>query len=96
MKWVSCILLVILTCTVLTPFSPISLIIIDGQEQPVLGNLDVCTSAAPALSSTGDMPCVTLHSFDLPIPLTLATSDTFHPVFTEVVFTAPSEHPPKA
>ncbi|MEK6744103.1 MAG: hypothetical protein AABZ15_10845 [Nitrospirota bacterium] len=95
MKWVSCILLVVLAFTVFAPLSPFALII-DRQEQPLLGNLDVCNSAAPALSSNGEMPCVTIHSSDLPIYLSITTSDSFHPVFTEVVFTAPNEHPPKA
>ena len=95
MKWVTIILLVVLAFTVLAPFSPFSLVL-DRQEQPILGNLDVCNSAAPALSSNGEMPCVTIPSSDLPIYLSLATSDPFHHLFTEVVFTAPNEQPPKA
>jgi len=95
MKWVSFILLVVLAFTVLAPLSPLSLII-DRQEQPLLGSLDVCNSATPALSANGEMPCVNIHSSDLPIYLAITTSDLFHPVFAEVVLTAPNEHPPKA
>ena len=95
MKWVTVILLVVLTFTVMAPLSPFSLII-DRQEQPLLGNLDVCNSAAPALSSNGDMPCVNINTSQLPLYLSVTTSDPFPHVFTEVVFSAPNEHPPKA
>jgi len=96
MKWVSVILLIVLTFTVLAPLSPFSLIISDRQEQPLLGNLDVCNSAAPALSSNGEMPCVNINSSKIPLYLSITTSDSFHPLFTEVVFTAPNEQPPQA
>lgn len=95
MKWVTIILLVVLAFTVLAPVSPLSLII-DRQEQPLLGNLDVCNSAAPALSSNGEMPCVNINSSKMPLYLSITTSDPLHPLFTEVVFTAPNEQPPKA
>jgi len=95
MKWVTIILLVVLAFTVLAPFSPFSLII-DRYEQPLLGNLDVCNAAAPVLSSNCEMPCVTIRSSDLPIHLSQSASDTFHHLFTEVVFTVPNEQPPKA
>ena len=95
MKWVTVILLVVIACAVLAPLSPFALIS-DHCEQPLLGNLDVCNSAAPALSANGEMPCVNINSSILPIYLSITTSDTFHPLFTEVIFTAPSEHPPKA
>ncbi len=95
MKWVTINLLVVLAFTVLAPLSPFALIL-DRQEQPLLGNLDVCNSAAPALSSNGEMPCVSIHTSQLPLYLTITASDTFHPLFTEVVFTAPNEQPPKA
>lgn len=95
MKWVTVILLVVLAFTALAPLSPFPLII-DRQEQPLLGNLDVCNSAAPALSSNGKMPCVNINPSKLPLCLSITTPDSFNPVFTEVVFTAPNEHPPKA
>ena len=96
MKWVSVILLIVLTFAVLAPLSPFSLIIIDRQEQPLLGNLDVCNSAAPALSSNGEMPCVNINSSKIPLYLSITTSVSFHPLFAEVVFTAPNEQPPQA
>lgn len=95
MKWVTTILLVVLAFTVLAPVTPLSLII-DRQEQPLLGNLDVCNSAAPALSSNGEMPCVNMNTAKLPYYHSLTTSDSLHPLFTEVVFIAPNEQPPKA
>jgi hypothetical protein len=95
MKWVSVILVVILAFTVLAPLSPFALIM-DRQEQPLVGNLDVCNSAAPALSSNGEMPCININSSKIPVYLSITTSDPFHPIFSEVVFTAPNEQPPKA
>jgi hypothetical protein len=95
MRWVSFILLVVLAFTVLAPLSPLSLVI-DRHEQPLLGNLDVCNSAAPALSSNGEMPCVNTIPSKLPLYLGITTSDPFHPLFSEIVFTAPNEQPPKA
>lgn len=95
MKRVTVILLVVLAFTALAPLSPLSLII-DRQEQPLLDNLDVCNSAAPALSSNGEMPCVNINPSKLPLSIFITTSNPFHPAFTEVVFTAPNEQPPQA
>jgi len=95
MKLVTLILLIILASTVLAPMTLFTLTIVnDGVS--FLGTLDVCNSAAPALSSNGEMPCVNVTASKLPFYLTITTSDSFHPVFTEVVLTAPNEHPPKA
>jgi hypothetical protein len=95
MKWVSIILLIVLTFTVLAPLSSLSLII-DRQEQPLLGNLDVCNSAAPALSSNGEMPCVSVCPCRSVPTLSISTNEPVHSRFTELIFTAPNEHPPKA
>jgi hypothetical protein len=94
MKWVTVILLIVIVFTVLAPLSSFSLTI-DGQEKPLLGNLDVCNSATNALCSIGEMPCVNINPSDLLPYLSITTSDSFHPLFTEAVFTAPNEHPPR-
>jgi len=95
MKWVTFILLVDLSFTILAPLSPFSLVI-NRQEQPLLGTLDVCNAAAPALSSNGEMPCANINPSKLHLFFSATISDPFHPLFADVVFTAPNEHPPKA
>jgi hypothetical protein len=94
MKWnVAIVLFVILIGIVVPPSLPL---ITATGVQASLGELDVCHSAAPALSSNGEMPCVHINPSKLPMPLSMTTSDSFHPLFTEVVFIAPNEQPPKA
>jgi hypothetical protein len=94
MKWNAVIVLVAILIGIVVPPS-LPLIIAIG-EQASLGELDVCHSATPALSSNGEMPCVPGITSKLPIYLSITTSDSFYPVITEVVFAAPNEQPPKA
>lgn len=94
MKWNAVIVLFAILISVVVPPS-LTLITATGT-QASLGELDVCHSAAPALSSNGEMPCVHSNTSKLPMYLSITTSDPFHPVITEVVFTSPNEHPPKA
>jgi hypothetical protein len=94
MKWNAVIILFAILIGVVVP--PSLPLITAAGVQASLGELDVCHSAAPALSSNGEMPCVPINTSKLPIYLSITASDSFHPVITEVVFTAPNEHPPKA
>jgi hypothetical protein len=68
MRFSSIIVLIALAFTVLAP--PSFALTIHGYKAPVLGALDVCHSANPALSSNGDMPCVS-ESVSFPLPLAL-------------------------
>jgi len=95
MRSVTIILLVVLAFTVLAPMTLFTLTIVN-DEGSFFGNLDVCHAATPALSSNGEMPCVNSSSSKIPLYLSIMTSDSFHPLFTEVVFTAPNEQPPQA
>ena len=95
MRPVACILFIVLTITVLTPMTLFTFMAVnDGQT--FLGELDVCHSAAPALSANGDMPCVCLASFTAPPALSVSLSDPVASVFTELILTSSSEHPPRS
>ena len=93
MRSIAVLLLAVLAFTVLAPAMSFAFPVVqDGS--PFLGNLDVCHSAAPALASNGEMPC------DSPAPCTAAPllsvsfSEPVQPVFTELILTNNSEHPP--
>lgn len=88
-------LLIVLMFTVLAPLSSFSLIIVE-KGRDLLVNLDVCNSAAPALSSNGEMPCVSVCSCCSVPTISISTNEPAHPRFTELIFTAPNGHPPKA
>lgn len=57
MRPISTVVLAVLLLTALSPLGALTFPAV-CTGQPVLGNLDVCHHAAPALSSQGDMPCV--------------------------------------
>jgi hypothetical protein len=95
MKWVSIILLVVLAFTVLAPLSSFSLTIVQ-KGSSFLDNLDVCHSAAPALSSSGEMPCVSVCPCSTVPTVSISIHEPFFPRFTERIVIAPNEHPPKA
>ena len=56
MKWKAIIVLLAIAFTIAIP--PSLQIVIDDDSAPLFITLNVCHSAAPALSSGGDMPCV--------------------------------------
>jgi hypothetical protein len=95
MKWVSVILLIVLTFTVLTPMTLLTLMIVN-DEGSFLGNLDVCHSAAPALSSNGDMPCVPIVVHSAIPSLSMMNLEPANPLFTELILTTRNEHPPRS
>jgi hypothetical protein len=95
MKSVTFILLIVLAFTVLAPVTSLSFMAVnDGRS--FLGTLDVCHSAAPALSSNGEMPCVGLAPCTAPPTLSVSFTEPVHPVFTELILTSSSEHPPRS
>jgi hypothetical protein len=95
MKWVTIILLVVLAFTVLAPLSSFTLTIVQ-KDRSFLANLDVCHSAAPALSSSGEMPCVIICPCSSVPTVSISAHEPFLPRFTERIIIAPNEHPPKA
>ena len=95
MKWISYILLVVLAFTVLAPVASFALVIVnDGRC--FLGNLDVCHTAAPALSSNGEMPCVPLSVHNGIPSLSMTNLEPDNPLFTELILTTHNEHPPRS
>ena len=95
MKWVSVILLIILTCTALAPMTLFTFTIVhDGVS--FLGNLDVCHAAAPALSSNGEMPCVPIVVHSAIPTLSMTSHEPGNPLFTELILTTRNEHPPRS
>jgi len=65
------------------------------DESPMIGNIDICNSAVPALSSSGEMPFVSARLCNFAPTVSVSTYEPVHPRFTELIFTAPNEHPPK-
>ncbi len=95
MKWVSVLLLIVLAFTVLAPLSSFSFVIVEKGHN-LIGNLDVCNSAAPGLSSNGEMPCVSVCPCSTVPPVSISASESVPQRFIALIFTAPNEHPPKA
>jgi len=95
MRWVTFILLVVLAFTVLAPMTAFTLINLnDGRS--FLGNLDVCHSAAPALSSNGEMPCVSACPCSS-VPMVPISSVAPSPqFFTEILLASRNEQPPRS
>jgi hypothetical protein len=95
MKWVSIILLIVLAFTVLAPLSSFSLTILQ-KGRSFLANLDVCHSAAPALSSSGEMPCANASLCSFAPTVSISTHEPADSLFTELILTSRNEQPPKA
>jgi hypothetical protein len=95
MKWVSVILLIIFAFTVLAPVTSFThMAVNDGRS--FLGTLDVCHSAAPALSSNGEMPCVPIAVHSVIPSLSMTNHEPGSPLFTELILTTRNEHPPRS
>lgn len=94
MKWHAVIVLLAIALTVLAP--PSLPLMVERGGQAEIGALEVCHSATPALSSTGEMPCMNslppLHRPD--IAITYTTSQK--PFFVQLLSTFDNEQPPKA
>ena len=96
MKLTTVMLLIIVALTVLTPMASFSLYLTDRQAGEVFANLDVCHSAAPALSLNGEMPCVHMTASGI-IPVVFITfHETAYPVFNELILATRNEQPPQS
>lgn len=95
MKPVSCILLVVLLLTALSPLSALTFPV-KGHEEPVLGTLDVCRSASPALSSNGSMPCMSeCPATHVPAQI-VAVAQCCIPLFSQFLLPSQNDRPPQA
>jgi hypothetical protein len=94
MRYVSCILLAVLTITVLGPVSFCLFSPCEGGDE-VLGELDVCHRSAPALSTGGEMPCVQTCPCQSPPPLSVRIGAHIAPLLSEFIIVSLNEQPPE-
>lgn len=95
MKGMTTILLAVLFIMALSPLAMFSFPV-PGAGEPLFGALDVCHSAAPALSSGGDMPCLLVCPCDQPPALAVNVSAGEIPLFTPFLLPSQLDHPPHA
>lgn len=66
------------------------------DDMPCIGTLDVCHTAAPALASGGEMPCVN-ESFSCQCPIvSITTFVRSDPSFVFITILFPIEQPPRS
>lgn len=88
-------LLAVLACTVIAPGTALT-VIGQGDGSSFLVELDVCHSAAPALSSNGEMPCIGSTTC-LALPsLSLAFIEPTQLALSELILSSSTEHPPRS
>jgi hypothetical protein len=93
MRWKAIIVLLAVALSIVVPPS-LSLMIADGGH-PLIGTLDVCHSATPALSSHGDMPCLN-ECPCCPFPLAqIKVAEITNPPFKPLLLAFQDERPPK-
>lgn len=66
------------------------------DESLMIGNIDVCNSAVPALSSNGEMTC--MHECPCkegPVPV-IVNAEQIDQIFTHFLLPSQNERPPKA
>ena len=93
MKWQAIIVLLAITLSIAVPAS-LSLTC-DHGGLAAIGTLDVCHSATPALSSSGDMQCIQCSCHPLPLVLQ-ETSEIVNSHFKQAITAFQDERPPKA
>jgi hypothetical protein len=94
MKWQALIVLLAISLSIVVPSSLPFLS--DHGAMAAIGTLDVCHSAIPALSSNGDMPCMS-ECPCRPLPLELyKIAVIVNPLFKPSALSFQDELPPKA
>jgi hypothetical protein len=94
MKWQAIIILLAIALSIVVPSSLPFLS--DQGAMAAIGTLDICHSSTPALSSTGDMPCISGSSCN-PLPLALEDTIKIVPLLSKPYFIAnQDERPPKS
>lgn len=94
MRWQA----VLILCSIVLGMALPSAAPLLGSHGPyaMLGNLDVCHSAMPALSAGGDMPCMNDCSrLHLPLAHSAAAEPVISPL-RSILLVFQDEHPPKA
>jgi hypothetical protein len=89
--------IIVLVAILLSVAIPPSLTLTCGYEgHTIIGALDICHAATPALSSSGNLPCVqerTCHPLPLPLQETVENENLF---FKSLLTSFQDERPPKA
>ena len=94
MRWQSIIVLLAIALSIVAP--PALPIMVAQGGQAEIGTLDVCHSAIPALSSSGDMPCIN-ECMSLPLSQGLSKiSARATPRFKPFCIAFQDERPPKS
>jgi len=94
MKWQAVILLLAIGLSIAVP--PSFSVLSDHGNHALIGNLDVCHQAAPALSANGSMPC--LHQRPcghLPF-VQDKTAEIVNPRIKPLLISFQDERPPKS
>jgi hypothetical protein len=95
MVWISIILFIVMIVTILTPASLVSPVIVnDGRA--FLDSLDVCHTATPALSSTGDMPFMNVIPSSAAPAFIISVNEPFPQLFSELILASRNERPPRS
>jgi hypothetical protein len=94
MRWQSIIVLMAIALSIVLP--PALPIMAAQGGRVEIGTLDVCHSATPALSTSGDMPCIN-DCKNQPLPLGLSTVPAVAaPLFKPFSIAFQDERPPKS
>ncbi len=94
MKWQAIIVLAAIALSIVIP--PSLPLLSDNGAQAAIGTLDVCHSAIPALSSSGEMPCVGECSCHLSPLSRIEVLHTANPICKLYLISFQDERPPKA
>jgi hypothetical protein len=92
MRWQ---VVVVLAAIIFSIVVPPSLPLMAGGES-MIGTLNICHSAAPALLSSGQMPCINAVPCTHNPALYVAFCKSTDLVFTQLFLLKQNEHPPKA
>ncbi len=66
------------------------------DESPMIGNIDICNSGVPALSSNGEMPCMNECPCKQGLVPVIVYAEKIDPLFTHFLLASRNERPPKA
>ena len=92
MRTNSCIILLAITFSILSPFS-VHLTITHGAAS--IGTFDVCHAGSFAISTSSDTPCVSQPFYHPNFPLHVEFAEIIEPALRLFISTFQEEHPPK-
>jgi hypothetical protein len=94
MKWQTVIVLLAIGISIAVP--PSFPVTSDHSNHAMIGNIDVCHQAAPALATNGGMPCLHQCTCDF-LPLALdKIADIVNPRIKPLLIAFQDERPPKS